>query len=335
MKNIPEQLKLDKKVKLNFKKYLIIVAIFIFGLISGMVFFIISNNICASQFSFVNKSIKCGYKDIIIKKTGYISTQNKIEDFINNEKTAGRLTEAGVYFRDLENGPVFGVNETTDFAPASLLKLPLAFVYLTQAERNPNILKEQLSVEKPQWSFDETFYPSKTINPKELHTIEDLLQYMISYSDNNSYGVLQTHIYDTNQKNMMTQTFLELGFIDPASIYDEVLSVRQYSAIFRALYNTSYLNLNLSEKLLDWLSQSDFKFGLVAGVPENIKIAHKFGERVSSDGVKQLHDCGIIYYPNNPYLLCVMTRGKSYDELSNIISNISKDVYQEVDSRRL
>jgi hypothetical protein len=81
----------------------------------------------------------------------------------------------------------------------------------------------------------------------------------------------------------------------------------------------------------------EYKDGLIAGVPSNITISHKFGERELTDEkgnvVNQLHDCGIVYYPEHPYLLCIMTRGKNIDNLSRSISAISKIVYQEVSLR--
>lgn len=43
---------------------------------------------------------------------------------------------------------------------------------------------------------------------------------------------------------------------------------------------------------------------------------------------KELHDCGIIYYPERPYLLCVMTEGNDLNELAGVIQNISKTVYE-------
>ena len=101
------------------------------------------------------------------------------------------------------------------------------------------------------------------------------------------------------------------------------------------MYNSSFLNSDNSEKLLEILSESSFQNGLRQGVPENIKIAHKFGEREITLDKKQLHDCGVIYYPSNPYLLCVMTQGKDYKELERILGHISKEVYEEFDSRSI
>ncbi len=92
----------------------------------------------------------------------------------------------------------------------------------------------------------------------------------------------------------------------------------------------------LSEKALEFLSDVEFTKGLVAGVPKNIAVSHKFGERsiIDSEDIKQLHDCGIIYYPDRPYLLCVMTRGKNLDVLTDNVRVISYLVYDEIESQR-
>ena len=73
----------------------------------------------------------------------------------------------------------------------------------------------------------------------------------------------------------------------------------------------------------------------MAELPNDIVVAHKFGERDLEDNTKQLHDCGVVYYPQNPYLICIMTHGQSYKSLERIIQHISGKVYKEVDSRKL
>jgi hypothetical protein len=73
----------------------------------------------------------------------------------------------------------------------------------------------------------------------------------------------------------------------------------------------------------------------VAGVPSGTVVAHKFGERVlPSKNVKQLHDCGIVYYPQFPYVLCVMTRGNDFVTLQQAIKGVSDIVYREFDRQR-
>lgn len=320
-----------------FKKFslpvLVLFGVFAFGAAAGIFLYDLRESTCKRSYRFINADVICD-KQPVLKKTDYIATQNKIMAYIADEKAAGHLTEAAIYFRDLKSGPVFGIDETVDFAPASLLKLPFALVYLTQAERQPELLQGKLQFEGTT-GMTQTFIPSESIKADTPYTIEELLARMLRYSDNDAYGLLDEYLKKIGKEDVTKQTYLELGFIDPSSPEDETMSVRQYASIFRALYNISYLDAALSEKALGWLSQSDFTQGLRGGVPESVTIAHKFGERFTDDGKKQLHDCGIVYYPDNPYLLCVMTRGTSFDDLAEVIRHISAEVYTEVNSRRL
>jgi hypothetical protein len=85
------------------------------------------------------------------------------------------------------------------------------------------------------------------------------------------------------------------------------------------------------------MSQSSFTQGIVAGTPSSTVVAHKLGLVViqNSNGVTtehELHDCGIVY-ANNPYLLCVMTRGSSpLPTMEGIIANISQATYRAVEN---
>ena len=94
----------------------------------------------------------------------------------------------------------------------------------------------------------------------------------------------------------------------------------------------------MSEKALELLSKSTFKEGLVSGTLDGVAVAHKFGERTNQlqDGTdlnKELHDCGIIYYPGDPYLLCVMTRGSDFPKLQSAISTVSHLAYGYINSQ--
>jgi len=112
------------------------------------------------------------------------------------------------------------------------------------------------------------------------------------------------------------------------------MNVVDYAAFFEILYNATYLNKEMSEKALAILTKSTFNYGLVGGVPIGVEVAHKFGERIFEE-YKQLHDCGIIYKENNPYLLCIMTRGDmmegdNFNDLAMVIKKISEQVYNTI-----
>lgn len=326
------------------KKYiniLIISGVFLSGLfsgISGFKYFIS----CASKFLYINPNLGCG-KKYIIDKSHPINLKENLIKFIGDQKKEGLTSDVSVYFRDLYNGPIFGIDEDQKFISASLLKLPIALTFLKMEEeegggRGSSLLEREFHFEgefQESEKLNQFFKPSKSITPGTTYTVEDLIFYSLVYSDNLSNVVLQRAVKSIKGSfDPIFQVLNELGLVLPDEILDKDISTRAYASVFRQLYNSSYLSLEHSEKILGMLSKSSFDLGIAAGVPGEIVVANKFGERDNGDE-KQLHDCGIVYYPENPYLLCVLTRGKDFQELGSIISTISKMVYEEFDSRKI
>lgn len=267
------------------------------------------------------------------KKKEFVELRNDLTEYIESEKKSGRLSEGAVYVRDLQNGPVVSINSQDYFIPASLLKLPLMVTYFKKAEDNPGLLKEKIKVEGDVSSLDQNIKPGKGAEIGKEYTREELITIMITQSDNTAWKVLLNDLRKNWSEEDFIGTLSDLGIIDPRKRVDQqYITVQNYAAIYRILYNSSYLNIEMSDKALNVLSRSEFNDGITVGVPDNVKVSHKFGEQQNGDE-QQLHDCGIVYYPPNPYILCVMTKGKSLDDLKTIVQNVSKNVYLEVESR--
>ena len=49
--------------------------------------------------------------------------------------------------------------------------------------------------------------------------------------------------------------------------------------------------------------------------------SHKIGMKKSEN---QFHDCGIVYYKEEAYIICVMTKNLDYDKSNKVISDISR-----------
>lgn len=281
---------------------------------------------------FTNPLLECDLAEEVF--TELRPFKNKVEDFVKQtQATSNNVDFVSVYFRDLSNGPWFGINEKENFTPASLLKVPLMIAYFKQAEKNPEILQKSFSFEDDGTLplAQQTILPSQTLEVGKVYTVEDLLYRMIVYSDNKAQHLVV--------KNMDVDTFSKVysdfGLSIPSQNTPETLvSVKNYASFFRMLFNASYLSKFYSEKALKLLSQVEYKDALVAGVPAAIKVAHKFGERQNiGQSQKQLHDCGIVYYPKHPYLLCLMSRGDSIPDQAQVIRDLSKLIYQEVDKQ--
>lgn len=260
------------------------------------------------------------------------------QDLLNKLEAAkkrGDLNEASLYFRDLNNGPTFYFNEQDDFAPMSLLKLPVMIAVYKYVENNPKLLEQKLRTPASFAQNSQLMDKGKTLDPDTEYTVDEIVRYMIAYSDNRSIDMLTAWLDNKGDNHeLIRRTLSDLGLVGyEANLADSKITVKQYASIFRILYNASYLSPEMSEKALKILEQAEFKDGLTAKLPAEIKVAHKFGVRAYDQGEQQLHDCGIVYYESAPYMLCIMTRGKEYDKLSRYIADTSKAIFDEVRSR--
>ncbi len=278
---------------------------------------------------FVNPLLDCGDLDSVSNKN-INEIKQKVVSFIEEQKLQG-ISGVAVYFRDLNNGPWFGINEKEGFLPASLLKVPLMMNIFRQSMGDPDFLSRQF-VWQGESKNKEYFKAENELKRNQTYTLDEALVYMIRYSDNNSSHIL-SYALDTST---LLASYSELG-IPPPDKVGYSISTKTYASFFRILYNGTFLNKEYSEQALRLLSETSFNKGLVAGVSPTIKVAHKFGERKLEGDNKQLHDCGIIYIPDRPYLLCVMTRSSSsssssssFDKMGDFIAQVSKIVYEGV-----
>ncbi len=259
--------------------------------------------------------------------------RDSIKRVINTQINTKQITMASVYYRDLNTGHWFGINQDEIYVPASLFKVPLMIAYLKYAHtKNQNILsKEILNTLTEDQNANQTIKPSRSIIPGEVYTVNQLLQFMIEYSDNNATVLLFKHV----DQDTLKQVFSDLDIEVPSEKgTNDFLSVENYSFLFRILYNSSYLDRDMSEKALELLSKIDFSEGIRKPIPNTIPVATKFGEYYLIESGKvnehQLHDCGIVYHPRYPYILCIMTKGPSLNALEKIIQNISQVTYTTI-----
>ena len=255
--------------------------------------------------------------------------EKELNTLVGNIGGREGITGVAVYYRDLNNGPAFGVNQNLTFLPASLLKVPLMMAFYKHAESDPSVLEKKVTYNKEVevTLANPTILPEKMLMDGKEYGVRELLQRMIAYSDNSAMELLYPLIPEREYAELYTNLGIDTIRSDNPS---SSLTVNEYSTFFRVLFNASYLSRASSEKALQLLTQSSFNAGLRAGVPYQVQVAHKFGERDLGDGLFQLHDCGIVYVPKRPYLLCIMTRGKNQKALETVIRDISKFTYEQV-----
>lgn len=278
-------------------------------------------------FTYISPLLECALSDTNLETVKDL--ERDIRASIEAELKSNNVDNISLYFHNLSNDTWISINRSDRFSPASLLKVPLMIAFLKKAESDPSLLSREIKMEESdQSSLPVNIPPQKKVIVGETYTIEEYIRYAVNYSDNSAVNVLLRSIDPNFLESIYTDIGLPIpGFDQP----ENYMSVRDYASFFEVLYNASYLNPEMSEKALKILTQSTYSDALVAGVPAGVEVAHKFGERVLTN-TRQLHDCGIIYKENNPYLLCVMTRsdltaGNNFQELEAIIANISLQTY--------
>lgn len=285
---------------------------------------------CDTEYSLLNPYLRCEPAETL-KKAEYTVFKKRLESYIDDKKSSGDVDTIAVYFRDLENGPWFGIEEDALFSPASLLKLPILVAYYKKAETAPQILEFEIETTGT-GSNEQGLSPEESLQSGKQYTIDELLRRMIVYSDNAALNILIAFLAQSSpDDDIYSETLASMGLANSEASLDDFLTVKRYSSFYRALYNASFLSKEMSQKALQLLTQTTFHQGIESGVPDNIRVAHKYGRRL--DESLQLHDCGIVYYPETPYLLCIMTRGSNEKTNTGIIQDISRMVFDEVVSR--
>lgn len=224
----------------------------------------------------------------------------------------------GFYFEDLNTGSWIGINEKERFMPMSLFKVPLMVSVLEKVQEGEISLDQKTIVKPEDLDSDSGSLASKGAG-YEI-TVKELLTTMIQESDNTAMRILAAR-FTTNEDYL--KTIIIMGLPQPSE--QQSISPKEYINMFRSLYFSTYLRRPFSETALTILLDTKFNSQLPAGVPDYIKISHKVG----TDSVRGFyHDCGIVYFPNSPYLICIMSQNTTQEKADKMISTLSRIVYE-------
>lgn len=247
---------------------------------------------------------------------------------IEGLKASGDLTEASLFIKEFDQGNWTAIGDDIRYHPASLMKVILMMGYLRFAENNPGLFEEK-------WLFEKTadfqefpqYFEAKAIEPGKAYTVHELLLFMIAHSDNNATRMLASRL----DKSVLQKMFVEFGLTPPAEFdMNLAMTAREYSTFFNAIFNASNLSPEYAEYAADLLGQCSFKKGFGEGFPSGTRMWHKFGQWKSGNLDHELHESGVVFIKDKPYLVTIMTRGKDTGKLAEIIRGFCGIIYNEV-----
>lgn len=235
----------------------------------------------------------------------------------------------GIYFEYLPSGVSIGIDEKENYVVASLLKVPLVMGVYKRIEQN-EIKKDDVHTLVKD-DLDPSFGNLWQEGAGTQLTIEELVNHTLIDSDNTAARAL----FRVSTEHRPEEVFDYLDIPKELDNDNPVVNPKNYSSVLRSLYLSSYLTRESSSEILDTLTRTKFSDKLPAPIPSDIKVAHKIGVHLGGDNKQSIYtDCGIVYVPQRPYILCVMTRSDE-KTATKYISDVSKIVYDYVSNKKI
>ncbi len=267
------------------------------------------------------------------------SLKVKIEKII--EKASGKI---GVAVLDIENKYTLTVNNKVKYPMQSVYKFPLALAVLNQVDKGKLSLKLKIHLDKTNlgentWSPLRDKYSNGNINV----TLDEILNYTVSQSDNNGCDILFKLVGGTKAVNRYIHN-LGVNNISIAATEKEMHSAwnvqfknwcypSAMALLFYKFYNGEVLSNDSRNYLMNIMIKTVTGANRIKGLlPQETVVAHKTGTSdTNKDGITAAtNDAGIITLPNGHHIILVVfvSNSKDNDKTRNeVIAKISKAVW--------
>ena len=172
--------------------------------------------------------------------------------------------------------------------------------------------------------------------------VEEVLENMIEWSDNESYNELvrmhsanrdfsegclevEQYIEEAGYENTGIFHTLSPSSTEPESTANEenYTCVLDCGILLESIWNGTCVSAEASEKMLDLLLAQQVTEKIPSGIPEGILVANKTGETETVQ-----HDAAIVFGEDTDYILCVMSSEvEGAGSAVSVIQEISSAVY--------
>jgi len=228
-----------------------------------------------------------------------------------------------VAYRDLETGETCLIRADEPIHPASTMKLPVMLEVYRQASEGRLSLDDRITIKNRFSSIvDESPFTLDPRDDSELSLynrvgdslrIRDLVVLMITESSNLATNLLVEKVSPVSTTAFMKALGADgvkvLRGVEDGKAYakgmNNVATARGLMTILGRLAERSAVSKTASDEMLEILRCQKFNEGIPAGLPGDVRVAHKTG---AFQGV--YHDAGIVEIPGRkPIVLVVLTRG--------------------------
>jgi len=264
-------------------------------------------------------------KTIVIEKdkdslTDRLSADEAVNLF--RDKTRALSGVYGLYVIRLSNGFSYGYNEDDSFEPASLNKLPVMLsMYKTAEEGNINLQTIYKLKNSDKISGSGNLY-SKPAG-YEL-TYKDLVRLMGNQSDNTAFNIAKNIL----SQRIIVETIQQLGMTNTEIFSEEQKTTpHDIGIFFQELMNAEVVSPASRDEILEFLTKTTYESWVAEGIPEHIRVAHKFGRELHV-----VNDAGVVFASgpegDEPFVLVILSKGVVESEADAVLPELAKLIYE-------
>jgi len=221
----------------------------------------------------------------------------------------------GVYVYNLTDKQEFGLNQNEIFPAASLMKLPAILTLYQEVEAGRINLETEYLLKAEDKKTGAGVIQYKPVGTK--YTYRELVQSMGRYSDNTAFNVVRQLLGDEK----IQATISDLGMMK-TSLEKNETSAADIGLFFRKFYAQSLLTRNHRDEIIDYLTKTASEDRIPAGVPEDVKVAHKIGNETGS-----FSDAGIVF-GEEPFILVILSKNALEEEALEVLPEITKIIWE-------
>jgi beta-lactamase class A len=257
------------------------------------------------------------------------------------DRIAKSGADVGVVFQTLDGRQIWSSHSDDVFHAASTMKIPVMIELFHQVRQGKLRLGDSLPIKNEFHSLvDGSVFTLKPEDDSETdlykaagqtRTLEQLCDLMVTVSSNFATNLLIQKLGIDNIR--ATVTLLHADGMDikrgveDQKAFDKGLNNTTTAAglatLLLAIANGKAVDPDSSAKMVEILERQKFNEGIPAGVPVNIRVAHKTGEIT-----KIHHDAGIVY-AERPFVIVVLVRGmEDFKQSGALIADVTRELYQ-------
>lgn len=258
----------------------------------------------------------------------------------------------GIAWKHVESGDSGVVNNLMRFPMQSVYKFPLALAVLDLVDNGKLKLKQKITITPDDYSPN-TWSPimKKYPNANVQLTLQEILEYMVSHSDNVACDILfrlvggpleaEKFIHSTGVRDIAIRFTEEEMHTTWDTQFDNWCLPGAMSLLLEKFHSGEILSRSSRALVSKMMIQTTTGPKRIKGLlPAGTVVAHKTGSgSKGSDGnISALNDAGIITLPDKTHLIIVAFVAHSpekFEDLEHAIARISKALYDHYAERRL